>query len=183
MARDSAATMKMSREELLGPEPPSAWRYVVIVVLTAATVVGAIFLTRKLIERGDEGPATSPTPSTLSAPPPLPVPDAAPPPVDAGAVMGTGDADTTPKPFDRVAAKAALDAVASLLTECKLPRTSTIRLRVTFGNDGAVTFAQPMSPYIGMPQGICAAKHVKDVRVAPYKGPPAPNVYAIVIPR
>jgi hypothetical protein len=90
---------------------------------------------------------------------------------------------TRPKSFDSGAASAALDAMATKLADCKIPKGRTGRIRVVFSSTGAVSSATPLSPYAGTPEGACVAGHLKKAHVAPFSGPAAPYVYTFVIRR
>ena len=96
--------------------------------------------------------------------------------------------DTSPlhkptKPFDRVAARVALDALAPTLIDCKIPSGQSGHIRVAFAPDGTVASAETLGPFAGTRRGACVAAHLKEARVRPFEGASPAYVYSFVIPR
>jgi hypothetical protein len=86
-------------------------------------------------------------------------------------------------PFDGLAARAALEALAPALIGCKIPSGRSGRIKVTFASDGTVSSAKPLAPFAGTPRGVCVAAHLKEAHVAPFAGSAPAIVYSFVIPR
>lgn len=87
-----------------------------------------------------------------------------------------------PGPFDRAAARAALDALAAEVTDCKVPRRRPCRVTITFAPDGTVSSANALPPYRGTAAGICVATHLKDAHITPFRGRASSYVYTFVRP-
>ncbi len=175
------------------PLPTSSRRRPATTVLVASAVLAVVLLglaTWVLLPRlraarptGSAvvvAPAASPS-TTPSAEAPASTASAAPP------ASVAADAPPQPppstKPFDRQAARAALDALAPTLTGCKIPRGKSGRIKLAFGSDGTVLSAKPLPPLAGTPRGVCVAGHLKQAKVPPFSGSAPPYVYSFVVPR
>ena len=172
--RAPAPTVVVARLQALPPSPPavSVWRYVIAVVGTAAVVVsGAVGVSRLVAWRAETNLAQTPdvapvvTTSTEAGAVPAPDPDAA----------------QEPKPFDREAARLALEALAPTLLDCKLSRNHPPHVKITFTPDGAASVAA-VSPPPNTTQGTCVAGHYGTARVAPFKGPAVTLTYPFGAP-
>jgi hypothetical protein len=119
----------------------------------------------------DKMPATPPTASPTESAPSSPVSTAS-VPLKTPAPMGS---------FDRAAAQAAIDVVSAQLAECKLPKRPAARAHLTFAPDGSVSSAKALAPYGGTRPGACVSAHLKQVRVAPFRGPAVPYVYTFSV--
>jgi hypothetical protein len=120
-------------------------------------------------------------PSAIEAPAARPSEPLANPPT--GAAPGPSALPEPMTRFDRLAASAALDALAPNLVDCKIPSGRAGRIKVTFAPDGTVSSAKPLWPLAGTRKGVCAITHLKEARVAPFVGPASPFVYSFVAPR
>jgi hypothetical protein len=87
------------------------------------------------------------------------------------------------RPFDPVAARAALDALAPTLIDCKIPSGRSGRIRVAFASDGTVSSAETLPPFKGTPRGECVAGHLAQAHVKPFEGSAPAYIYGFVIPR
>jgi len=125
--------------------------------------------------------APAATPSTTgSADGPASAASAAPP----ASVAAVAASQPVPmKPFDRHAARTALDALAPTLTDCKIPRGKSGRIKIAFASDGTVLSAKPLPPLAGTSRGACVAGHLKQAKVPPFSGSAPPYVYSFVVPR
>lgn len=108
------------------------------------------------------------------------VPSASPP---ASAAPDPPPPVTPAMPFDRLAARAALDALAPTLIDCKIPRGRSGQIKVAFASDGAVSSAKPLGPLVGTHRGACVTAHLEEAHVAPFAGSAPAFVYSFVIPR
>lgn len=107
-----------------------------------------------------------------------------------GAIPGIASADMAPAlaapsvpsaaPFDKEAARAAVEGLAPRLAECKLPKGRPVRIKVTFSPDGRVTSAAALAPVVGR-QAACVASRAKEVQVGPFEGPAVATFYSVVI--
>ena len=86
-------------------------------------------------------------------------------------------------PFDRQAARTALDALAPTLSDCKIPKGRSGRIKVAFAPDGTVLSAKPLPPFAGTPRGACVAKHLRQATVPPFSGAAPAYLHTFVIPR
>jgi hypothetical protein len=123
----------------------------------------------------------------VSAPNASPSASAAAPIADfANQAGGTPDASSLPTPsapFDPSAARAALDALAPTLVDCKTSSRRSGHVKVAFAPDGSVSSAKMLWPFAGTHQGACVAGHLKEARVAPFKGSAPAFAYTFAIPR
>jgi hypothetical protein len=87
------------------------------------------------------------------------------------------------KPFDRVAARAAIDALAPTLIDCKIPGGWSGNIKVAFAADGTVSSAETLAPFAGTGRGACVAAHLKQAHVRPFEGSAPVYVYKFVAPR
>lgn len=91
-------------------------------------------------------------------------------------VVHPSDADpTSPRPFDRAAAMAALDAAALTARSCAQVGgpSGRARVKVVFAPDGTVTSASVEDPpFAGTPTGGCIASAFRSARVPPFDGEP-----------
>jgi hypothetical protein len=178
--RPPAETVKLERV----PEdaPSAAWKYIVVVMLTAGVVVGGAYGVRAFLAwRADRAAASADV-------------DAAPvvaAPVDAASSAPSVDAidanvaamDAGPHPFDLDVARQALDLVAPSLADCKVPKGKPpLKVKVIFAPDGTVTAAYPLPQWQGLTPAICMARRLKEAHVPPFKGLPGTVTYLAARP-
>ena len=82
-----------------------------------------------------------------------------------------------------MAARAALDALAPTLIDCKIPSGRTGTIKVAFAPDGSVSWAKTLPPFADKARGECVVGHLKEARVPPFAGDAPAYVYSFVIPR
>ena len=87
------------------------------------------------------------------------------------------------KPFNPIAARAALDALAPTLIDCQIASGRSGHIRVAFAPDGSVSSAKTLAPYADSPRGECVATHLSKARVQPFTGEAPAYIYGFVIPR
>jgi hypothetical protein len=167
--RPAAATVKLERV----PEAPSAaWKYIVVVMLTAGVVVGGAYGVRSFLAWRAERAVASADVEASSAPPAEAIEAAVAAPVEAG-----------PHLFDPEVARLALDAVAPTLSDCKVGKGKPpLKVKVIFAPDGTVVAAYPLPQWQGLPPGICMAKHLKEAHVPAFKGPAGTVTYVATRP-
>jgi hypothetical protein len=166
--------------------PPTRKQTLLPAALAVVTVlVSAVVTSVVLSKRGSTELA-----ATASAEAPPPVPSAAPAAASTVAPEAppsvTADLPPQPpptQPFDRLAARAALDALAPTLVDCKIPSGRSGRIKVTFAPDGSVSSAKTLPPWADTPRGECVAAHLKEARVPPFAAGAPGYVYSFVIPR
>jgi hypothetical protein len=146
-----------------------------VVVLLSASVGG-----RALVARHQEANVPVDAAAAAASPPP-PIPST------TGSlivpVVASVNASAPTGPFDAAGARSALNALASTLTNCKIPKGRSGRIKLTFTPDGRISSAKALAPYAGTPQGACVVAHLKDARVAPFTGRAPPYIYTFVVPR
>jgi hypothetical protein len=177
------------------PPPPVARRSLrhVAIAASLAAALGVTALGYRLAATKPAARDASPTTTEVAAaptvaPPTVAPPSAAPeeaqppPPAAAPSVIASS-ADAVPKkPFRRGAARAALDALAPELTDCRIPKGRSGNVELVFEPDGHVSSSKPLDVYVGTFGGKCVASHLKKARVPPFEGPPMTFAYAFVIP-
>jgi hypothetical protein len=84
--------------------------------------------------------------------------------------------------FDRDAARAAIDAVAPKLGDCKLPKGKSVRVKVTFAPQGTVSSANVLAPWAAR-SAPCVAGHVKEATIRPFQGAANTAVYILAVPK
>jgi hypothetical protein len=102
---------------------------------------------------------STPAPSTTSA---SAAPAPPPPP------------DTPAGPFDKNAARKAIDAVDANACVAMIPTTMAdqpLHVRITFSRDGKVMDTAADGMFAGTPAGKCAEDAYKSVQIAPFEGP------------
>jgi serine/threonine protein kinase len=135
---------------------------------------------------------TDPTPLVLSSAGPSVAPSTtgrpftnAAPSIPPTAPTATPPAESSPKTFDRAAAKSALDLVNGILVSCRKKDgvTGPGQATVAFSRDGtvaSVVITKP--PYGSTAEATCVAGRLKLARVAPFEGPPGIVDYTFSIP-
>ena len=136
------------------------------IAVGAVVVIGAIAFAVHAFGKKSEGPPArvaqfveEPPPAAAPAPPPASV-TAPPPPVS----------------FDRDAAGAAMEAARSSLTDCKLPKTKAVRVKMTFTSSGSASSAVVLPP-VTPKQAACVSRHLESVRVPAFDGLPASYIH------
>jgi hypothetical protein len=151
----------------------------IVAVVLAGAVLGGVFLF------GNKQPPpaaqqSEPPPAVTPPPPPAPPPATVAPQV----VTTTSAAPPALKPFDATAAKAAIDAVASDLAACKVPKGKTCKVTVTFAPEGSVKTAKVEAPCsANQTLAKCVSGAVKKAAVAPFTGAGAPVSYSVLPPK
>jgi hypothetical protein len=148
--------------------PPK--RFVLIVGCAAALAIVAFVLGGRALLTGREQPPRaaaktvepSPIESTLANHPTPTPPASAVSPLPAAS-------ESALKPFNQDRARAALDALAPSLAECKLPRSKPVRVKVTFAPTGSVAAASVLPPTTGKP-AACLSARVKAASLAAFDG-------------
>jgi hypothetical protein len=89
----------------------------------------------------------------------------------------------TLKEFDSRAARAALNALAPTLVDCRIQKGRSGNVEVTFERDGHVSSAKPLDVYVGTFGGNCVARHLKAARLPPFSGQATAYRHVFVIPQ
>jgi hypothetical protein len=129
--------------------------------------------------------APAPPPAAVSVPTPPAKETAEPPPTVATAPPPEAVPSAEPASrtsFRRATARAALDAHAPELTDCRIPSGRSGKVEVVFEPDGHVSSAQPLDAYVGTFGGKCVAAHLKKARIPAFGGQATTFVYVFVIP-
>jgi hypothetical protein len=143
-----------------------------IASVAAAPPVDSATATASAHPLASAAPAAAPVPSTTASIAPT-----------ASAASAAASPPTPTKPFDRLAARAALDALTPTLIDCKIASGTTGHIRVAFAPDGNVSSAVTLAPYANTRRGECVATHLKTAHVAPFDGTAPALVYSFFIPR
>jgi hypothetical protein len=146
-----------------------------IASVAAAPAVESTTATASAHPLASAAPAAAPVPSTTAS-----IASTA---SAASAASAAASLPAPTKPFDRLAARAALDALTPTLIDCKIASGTTGHIRVAFAPDGNVSSAVTLAPYANTRRGECVATHLKTAHVAPFDGTAPALVYSFFIPR
>jgi hypothetical protein len=153
-----------------------------VVLLLAGVGMRTLLARRRQVDQvvGANVAPTPPVPSTSASAAERTVASASPP---ADVTPDASPMPMLPAPFNKAVARAALDAIAPTLTDCKIPRRRSGQVKVAFSSDGAVSSAKALGSFAASRQGACVANHLREARIAPFKGSAPAFVYTFVIPR
>jgi hypothetical protein len=177
--------------EAPSPTPPRKRRVLVLAGVAASAMALLALATwvvlpklrsaRPAASTAVAAPAASPSTTASVGGPPSTASAAIP----SSSVVASTSASPPPptKTFDRQAARAALDALAPKLKDCKIASGKSGRIKVAFASDGTVLSAKPLAPFAGTPRGACVAGHLKQATVPPFSGSAPAYLYSFVIPR
>ncbi|HEY8077131.1 MAG TPA: hypothetical protein VIF62_23555 [Labilithrix sp.] len=144
---------------------PRATRPIVFAAVGAILAIAIAFGVTVLVLRS---PAPAPRAATFTDDN---VPSAAPSAAPSASVVAPA-----PKPFNRDAARASLDALAPKVSECKTPRGKAVRAKITFAPTGEATSVTMLAPATGK-GAACVASRLRDATVDAFDGAPTSYVH------
>jgi hypothetical protein len=187
------------RTDPVAQPPPWAQRVALAAVFLGVLGVGVSTMRLLAGRAGQEAPAA---PTNATAPTVI-VTAAAAAPTTSARALEAADAPATPPPaatsssepepekgsrprttwrFEARAARAALNALAPTLTDCRIPGGRSGKVEVVFEPDGHVSSAKPLDLYVGTFGGKCVARHLKSATVPPFAGEATAYTHVFIIP-